>query len=50
MGENREQELEKEVVRLPDGRRLVLYRFPVAPPEPARPPPGPAPGRRPGET
>ncbi len=38
------QPLEKEVVRLPDGRRLILYRFPEAPPAEAAPrPAAPAP-------
>jgi hypothetical protein len=31
---------EKETIRLPDGRRLIYYRFPdvPAPPAPASPP------------
>lgn len=41
--ESQPLELAKEVVRLPDGRRLILYRFPApAPGAPASPPP-PAP-------
>jgi hypothetical protein len=46
MSEAERPELEKEVVQLPDGRRLVYYRFPAAPPraapapEPSAPPAG----------
>jgi hypothetical protein len=36
--ESEAQEFEKERVRLPDGRELVFYRFPEAPPRPASPP------------
>jgi hypothetical protein len=43
------QPLSKEVVHLPDGRRLILYRFPEpAPAKPAAPPP-PAPAPPAGE-
>ncbi len=31
--------LDKQVVRLPDGRELTYYRFPDPPSAPARPPP-----------
>ncbi len=33
---------EKEVVRLPDGRELTYYRFPVPPPSPSAPAKAPA--------
>lgn len=51
MAESRTTEMEKEVLRLPDGRRLILYRFASAPAPaaPARPPPGAAEGGAPGE-
>jgi hypothetical protein len=35
MGE-REPTMEKREVRLPDGRRLVFYRFPEPPPAPGQ--------------
>lgn len=36
-----EQPLDKQVVRLPDGRELTYYRFPEPPPAaPPRPPAG----------
>ncbi len=36
-------DLDKEVIRLPDGRELTYYRFPEAP-APRTPRPRPAPG------
>jgi hypothetical protein len=38
-----EPPLDKETVRLPDGRELTYYRFPEVPP-PAAAAPAPAPG------
>jgi len=52
----RQADLDKRVIRLPDGRRLIYYRFPEpaepedqAPvgPAPEEPPPGGRPERRP---
>jgi len=42
--EEKEQVLEKRVIRLPDGRRLVFYEFPER--EPRDPPPR-TPAKRP---
>lgn len=42
MAETQEPGFEKQVVRLPDGRRLIYYRFPSEPP---RPGPAPSPAR-----
>ena len=39
----REPRLDKEVVRLPDGRRLIYYAFPEQPPDGASSPPEPEP-------
>ena len=39
----REGGLEREAVRLPDGRRLIFYRFPQSAARPAPAPPDPAP-------
>ena len=41
--------MEKEVIRLPDGRALTYYRFPDRRPRPARTPPAPVPGEPRGE-
>jgi hypothetical protein len=44
MSEAEQAQFEKEVVQLPDGRRLIYYRFPAPPPAaPAAPGPGPSP-------
>jgi hypothetical protein len=45
----REGALEKEPVRLPDGRRLIFYRFPRPAERPDPPPPDPAPRGPPRE-
>jgi hypothetical protein len=51
MSERESSGLEKQVVRLADGRRLIFYRFgvPTPPPEPGRPPPEPREGAGPRE-
>jgi hypothetical protein len=52
MAESERPAIEKEVVRLPDGRRLVLYPLPPSPPRnpsPRPPDPGAPEGGPPGE-
>ncbi len=49
MSEASAAQIEKEVVRLPDGRQLIYYRFteaPAAPGAPTSAPPAPSPATK----
>jgi hypothetical protein len=46
MADEKGAPLDKQVVRMPDGRQLIYYRFASAPPRPDPEAPPPAPRKR----
>jgi hypothetical protein len=46
MAEEKGAALDRQVVRMPDGRQLIYYRFASGPPRPEPDPPAPQPRKR----
>jgi len=46
MADEKDAPLDRQVVRMPDGRQLIYYRFERASPRPDRKPPPPEPRKR----